>query len=285
MLTIMSVMCAMQMSAQSHTLTISVQEARFTGPALRQLVKEYNKVNPDFRAEVVLGNGDADATVALSAQPADYSVAVGRFVVLPVANAQSELLHHKKVQRGLTGKLRRQLYVERDVVEALEAQENGEKPLPGTVYTLCGSRAVTAQVLANSLQVPLSRFRGKKVLGREEQLLQTVQSHSDAVSYNVATLVYDTQSRRPVDGLAVLPTDLDGNGRVSDEERQAITTLDALTDFLERQPKTTVPTGTVTIETANADVRHFVNWLQTDGQHLLGAYGLLPVADALTAQK
>ena len=49
MLTIISVMCAMQMSAQSHTLTISVQEARFTGPALRQLVKEYNKVNPASR--------------------------------------------------------------------------------------------------------------------------------------------------------------------------------------------------------------------------------------------
>lgn len=259
-------------AAGAQTLTISVQDAQFTKPVIERLVKEYSKVAPGFEA-VVITKGDADARVTLSAE--SHVESVGRFVVLPVANSGSELLHNKKVQRGLTDKVQRQVYVERDVMEALDDEESGQKPLPGTVYCLCGQKAVSTQVLANQLQVAPARLRGKKVLGREENLLAAVKSNADAVSYNVATLLYDRESRRPVSGLTVLAVDLDGNGRVSDEERSALVTLDALTAYLQSHPDNAVPTGQVNISVATDGLRSFVAWAKSEGQRLLADYGML----------
>lgn len=280
-------MVFMPLTCMAQTLKINIQEAQFTQPAIERLVEEYQKVNATFKAEVVKeAKGVSDATISLSAGHTEYnSTFLCRFMVLPVANSESELLQNKKVQRGLTDKLERQVYVERDVLETIEANENGEKPLPGTVYTLCENKAVTKQVLADKLQVSPSRIRGKKILGREENLLMAVQSHPDAISYNVATLLYNIENRQPQTGLTVLAIDLDGNGRISNEERTAIDNLDALTDYIGQLPKTSVPVGHVNIITENAQLKQFVNWALSDGQQFLEHYGFLKAEPQLTAKR
>lgn len=280
-------MCFMPEPCLAQTLKINIHEAQFTQAAIERLVDEYQKVNTAFKAEVVKETkGVGDATISLSTGHTDYnSTFFCRFMVLPVVNSENELLQNKKVQRGLTDKLERQIYVERDVLETIEANENGEKPLPGTVYTLCENKAVTKQVLADKLQVSPSRIRGKKILGREENLLMEVQRHPDAISYNVATLLYNIENRLPHTGLTVLAIDLDGNGKISNEERMAIDNLDALTDYLGHLPKTNVPIGHVNIVTENAQLKQFVNWALSDGQQFLGHYGLLKAEPQLTAKR
>ena len=280
-------MCFMPEPCLAQTLKINIHEAQFTQAAIERLVDEYQKVNTAFKAEVVKETkGVGDATISLSTGHTDYnSTFFCRFMVLPVVNSENELLQNKKVQRGLTDKLERQIYVERDVLETIEANENGEKPLPGTVYTFCENKAVTKQVLADKLQVSPSRIRGKKILGREENLLMEVQRHPDAISYNVATLLYNIENRLPHTGLTVLAIDLDGNGKISNEERMAIDNLDALTDYLGHLSKTNVPIGHVNIVTENAQLKQFVNWALSDGQQFLGHYGLLKAEPQLTAKR
>lgn len=280
-------MCFMPETCLAQTLKINIHEAQFTQAAIERLVDEYQKVNTAFKAEVVKETkGVGDATISLSTGHTDYnSTFFCRFMVLPVVNSENELLQNKKVQRGLTDKLERQIYVERDVLETIEANENGEKPLPGTVYTLCENKAVTKQVLADKLQVSPSRIRGKKILGREENLLMEVQRHPDAISYNVATLLYNIENRLPQTGLTVLAIDLDGNGKISNEERMAIDNLDTLTDYLGHLSKTNVPIGHVNIVTENAQLKQFVNWALSDGQQFLGHYGLLKAEPQLTAKR
>ena len=283
----MCMMCMMCMTAYSQSLTINVLDAQFTQPAVERLIAEYNnKVDHEFSARVVKSATEsADATVSLSVFPEDDERLVGRFVVLPVANSQSELLQNKKVRRGLNDKLKRQIYLECDVVDELDALEAGEKPLPGTVYTLCNKKSVTSKVVARILKSDNAQFKGKKILGREENLLTAVITNSDAVSYNIATLIYDETNRQPLSGLTVLPTDLDDNGKVSDEEREAVGSLDALTRFLESLPKSSVSTGCINIDTNNVRVKRFVEWVQTDGQVFLAGYGLLKLENKLTAQR
>lgn len=262
--------------AQAQTLKISVQDAQFTQSAIERLVAEYSKQNPSFHAEVVKGaQVQADATVSLSAEEQEHESTVGRFVVLPIANAQNELLNVKKVQRGLNDKLEQQLFVERDIEDEISAREDGEKALPGTVYSLTGRKSATTQVLARQLQIAPSRFKGKRIMGREENLLDVVRNNADAVSYNVTSLIYDVKSRQPVSGLTVLAVDLDGNGKVTDEERNAIENLDTLTGFLSAHPKNSLPTGNVDINTENVHLKNFVNWTRTEGYSILAQYGLL----------
>lgn len=272
--------------SNAQTLKINIQDAQFTKTAIEGLISEYQKQEPAFAAVVTSSaQGGTDATVQLSVEATDYSATVGRFVVLPVANSQNELLQNKKVQRGLNDKLKRQLFVERSLVEELDAEEAGEKKLPGTVYTLCGNKAVATQVLAKKWQVSPKDLKGKKILGREENLLTAVKSHADAVSYNLAPLLYDAKSHQPVSGLTILPVDLDGNGKITDEERAAFSTLDQLTAFIGQLPKTSAATGYIDIRTENAQLKAFVGWIQGEGQQHLAQYGLLKAAENLTARR
>ena len=275
-------MCCPMMSL-AQNLRINVSDAQFTRQMMERLIKEYNKVNPEFTATVVNTREKADASVSLSGQ--DDVNSIGRFAILPIANSENELLRNKKVVKGLSNKLKHQIFVERDLLEELDAEEEGEKQLPGTVYSLTGSHAITTTLVARDLSITPNRVKGKKILGSEENLISAVRSHQDAIAFNVASLAYDSNTHQPVEGLTVLATDLDGNGRISDEERSVISSLDKLTDYLDKLPHTGLPIGNISIKTDNQELRRFVDWASTEGQGYLSPYGFLKANKALTAQK
>ncbi|SEN27897.1 hypothetical protein SAMN04487902_11074 [Prevotella sp. ne3005] len=275
-------MCCPMMSL-AQNLQINVSDAQFTRQMMERLIKEYNKVNPEFTATVVDTREKADASVSLSGQ--DDVNSIGRFAILPIANSENELLRNKKVVKGLSNKLKHQIFVERDLLEELDAEEEGEKQLPGTVYSLTGSHAITTTLVARDLSITPNRVKGKKILGSEENLISAVRSHQDAIAFNVASLAYDSNTYQPVEGLTVLATDLDGNGRISDEERSVISSLDKLTDYLDKLPHTGLPIGNISIKTDNQELRRFVDWASTEGQGYLSPYGFLKANKALTAQK
>lgn len=273
-------MCCPMMSL-AQNLQINVSDAQFTRQMMERLIKEYNKVNPEFTATVVDTREKADASVSLSGQ--DDVNSIGRFAILPIANSENELLRNKKVVKGLSNKLKHQIFVERDLLEELDAEEEGEKQLPGTVYSLTGSHAITTTLVARDLSITPNRVKGKKILGSEENLISAVRSHQDAIAFNVASLAYDSNTYQPVEGLTVLATDLDGNGRISDEERSVISSLDKLTDYLDKLPHTGLPIGNISIKTDNQELRRFVDWASTEGQGYLSPYGFLKANKALTA--
>lgn len=275
-------MCCPMMSL-AQNLQINVSDAQFTRQMMERLIKEYNKVDPEFTATVVDTREKADASVSLSGQ--DDVNSIGRFAILPIANSENELLRNKKVVKGLSNKLKHQIFVERDLLEELDAEEEGEKQLPGTVYSLTGSHAITTTLVARDLSITPNRVKGKKILGSEENLISAVRSHQDAIAFNVASLAYDSNTYQPVEGLTVLATDLDGNGRISDEERSVISSLDKLTDYLDKLPHTGLPIGNISIKTDNQELRRFVDWASTEGQGYLSPYGFLKANKALTAQK
>lgn len=275
-------MCCPMMSL-AQNLQINVSDAQFTRQMMERLIKEYNKVNPEFTATVVNTREKVDASVSLSGQ--DDVNSIGRFAILPIANSENELLNNKKVVKGLSNKLKHQIFVERDLLEELDAEEEGEKQLPGTVYSLTGSHAITTTLVARDLSITPNRVKGKKILGSEENLISAVRSHQDAIAFNVASLAYDSNTHQPVEGLTVLATDLDGNGRISDEERSVISSLDKLTDYLDKLPHTGLPIGNISIKTDNQELRRFVDWASTEGQGYLSPYGFLKANKALTAQK
>ena len=275
-------MCCPMMSL-AQNLQINVSDAQFTRQMMERLIKEYNKVNPEFTATVVDTREKVDASVSLSGQ--DDVNSIGRFAILPIANSENELLRNKKVVKGLSNKLKHQIFVERDLLEELDAEEEGEKQLPGTVYSLTGSHAITTTLVARDLSITPNRVKGKKILGSEENLISAVRSHQDAIAFNVASLAYDSKTYQPVEGLTVLATDLDGNGRISDEERSVISSLDKLTDYLDKLPHTGLPIGNISIKTDNQELRRFVDWASTEGQGYLSPYGFLKANKALTAQK
>ena len=271
------------MAASAQTVRIGVKNVSFAKDLMENLAAEYNKKNPDMKVEVV-NTTDADANVVIDNN--DLGT-VGKFVVLPIANSENEILSNKVLRKGINEKVGKQIFVQQTYDEALDVEEDetSEKALPGTVYSLSGSKAYITKLFAENLHATPNQLKGKKVVGREENILSVVKQTPDAISFNVANLIYDLNNRQPQQGISVLNIDLDGNGKVSDEEKAALANIDALASYLNRTSKHGVPVGNIAISSANQKVRDFVAWVQTNGQDIVAKQGFLKVHGMLTAQR
>ncbi len=272
-------------SAIAQTVRINIADAQFTRPLIEKLAVEYQKQNPGFNVEIVSRVGESsDATVSITSDRNDGQGTIAHYVLLPIANENNAILAEKKVQKGLNEKVTREIFVAKTLDEYIDTRD--KKQLPGTVYSLGGRHATTTELLANSLNVGVKDIKGRKVIGNEENVITVVKKRPDAIAFDVASLVYDCNTRKPVSGLKVLPIDIDGNGRVSDEERNAIASLDAFADYIgSRGTGSSLPTGSVRVSSQNKNVDAFLLWASTAGQDYVGNLGYLRSNNREIAQK
>ena len=271
------------MAASAQNVRIGVKNVSFAKGLIENLAAEYNKKNPDMKVELV-NTTDADANAVVDNNDLG---AVGKFVVLPIANSENAILTNKVLRKGINEKVGKQIFVQQTYDEALDVEEDevNEKVLPGTVYSLSGSKAYITKLFAENWHATPNQLKGKKVVGREENVLSVVKQTPDAISFNVANLIYDLSNRQPQQGISILNIDLDGNGKVSDEEKAALANIDALSEYLNRTAKPGVAVGNITISSGNQKVRDFVAWAQANGQDIVAKQGFLKVHGTLTAQR
>lgn len=265
----------------AQDLKLNISDAQYTKPLLETLISAYQKQHPEFHATVVT-TGTADGYINIASNDEGQNV-IGSIAVLPIANSQSAILDNKKVKKGIDAKLAHKLFVKQSLDDQIDGAKAEE--LPGTVYSLTGSHSATTDIVAKSLNVKASDIKGKKILGNEENVLTVVKRHPDAISFNVASLVYDPSTRKPVNGVSVLNIDIDGNGRVTDDERQAFNSLDALTTYLGNASRNDIPTVSLTLSTSDNNLKNFASWIATSGENILSHYGYLKAGNSLTAQK
>jgi ABC-type phosphate transport system substrate-binding protein len=268
-------------TANAQKVRIGVKDASFTKGLIETLASEYNKENRGVEVEVV-SSADADAKVQLAA---NGIASVGKFVVLPIANSENEILTNKKLRKGVNDKVEKEIFVQPTYEEVLDAEEEGEKALPGMVYSLSGSKAYITQIFAEALHTTPSQLKGKKILGREENVLSVVKQQHDAISFNVSSLIYDLSNRQPQQGISVLSVDLDGNGKVTEDERAALANIDALNEYVGKLPKPHAPIADVVIVSDNQGVKDFVAWVQAYGQEIVASQGFIRVDTKFTAQR
>ena len=168
-------------TANAQKVRIGVKDASFTKGLIETLASEYNKENRGVEVEVV-SSADADAKVQLAA---NGIASVGKFVVLPIANSENEILTNKKLRKGVNDKVEKEIFVQPTYEEVLDAEEEGEKALPGMVYSLSGSKAYITQIFAEALHTTPSQLKGKKILGREENVLSVVKQQPVRQHYTV----------------------------------------------------------------------------------------------------
>lgn len=163
--------------------------------------------------------------------------------ILPIANENSSVWNDKKIRKGLTRKAMADLYFVKDLF-ADEEETQGEftdyveieeeKPVNYIIFSGTGTKAESSRRFAQIVGKDTNDFRGKKVLGEEKILVQVVQSQPEAVSFGSASLVFSGANGKVAEGIKVIPFDIDGDGKVSEAERQCITSLEAFTSFVNR---------------------------------------------------
>jgi len=202
--------------------------------------EEFSKVHPKVRVDIQAGGagkGIADVLagavdfgmVSRGIHPAEvergaFAIAVCKDAVVPTLSAKNPLL--SQVQN--TG-LKKEAFIAIWITET--AKTWGDiLGIPDNrsihVYTrsdACGAAETWAEFLGQRQE----DLKGVGVYG-DPGLAEAVRRDPLGLGFNNINYAYDAKSKKPVPGIAILPIDLDGNGKIDDAEsfyqdREAVT--------------------------------------------------------------
>jgi phosphate transport system substrate-binding protein len=264
---------------------VVITGARFAYPVVQKWIDTYNLTYPDVQI-IIESRGSNDPSKydllvevyeqdEATKKSRDY-VHIARYAVLPVANSTSAFAKIYS-DKGLTKELINQVFFH----DIFADKENEEKiKAPYTVYTRL-QKAGVPTVFTGYFGYQQKDIKGKAIAGADEHLLKSLLRDTTGVSYLPLTLAYDHVTRKPIDGITVLPVDLNGNGRVSDEEK-IYTTLDNVIEKIETakaKELNNIPVGylhlSVDKSTTNTDAIAFLRWVLEHGQEDLKRFGYL----------
>ncbi|MBA4145780.1 MAG: hypothetical protein C0523_08460 [Cytophaga sp.] len=282
--------------AQLSQKIVVITGARFSYKLVEKWIDRYSKVNPGVQVVVeyrgVTDPLKYDILAEVYEQEADIKktreyINVARYAVLPVATSTSSFARIYK-EKGLdTDQIKQifftNLFADKEKQKALEA--------PFTVYTRL-QKAGVPTVFAKYFDHKQNDIIGTGIAGADTHLLKALLRDTTGVTYLPLSLIYDEQTRKPVEGLTVLPVDLNGNGKVADNEK-FYEHLDVVIDRLENAEAGTIKNVpleylhlSVDKNKASEEAVRFLKWVNENGQEDLHAFGYLkPEAKRFTKEK
>jgi phosphate transport system substrate-binding protein len=214
---------AQETSTPAKKQVVIITGVRFSYPLVQRWIDDYNHINPDVQVIIESRGTNDPKQYDILAEAYEQSediqktrayAYVARYAVIPVANSQSEFAK-KYGEKGLNEELIKQLFFNDMFADADKVQKIKE---PFTVYTRL-QKAGAPSVFANTYGFEQKDIAGKAIAGSDEHLLKAILRDSTAISYLPLSLVFDHASGKPVNSLTILPVDLNGNGKVSDDEK------------------------------------------------------------------
>ena len=258
---------------------------RFSYPLIQKWIDDYNLTNPGVQI-IIESRGTNDPSrfdiLAEVYQPSDEIkntreyLHVARYAIVPVATDKS-IFAKTYADKGLTTQLIKQIFF-----HDIFADQEKQKSIKGafTVYTRL-QRAGAPIVFSRYFGHEQKDIKGTAIAGADEHLLKALLRDSVGVSYLPLSLAYDQQTRKPVNGLAVLPVDFNGNGKVSDDEK-FVDDLDKVIDRLEGVKIDDIKNIPVEYLHLSIDKQNvspeavgFLKWVIAHGEEYLRAYGYL----------
>jgi phosphate transport system substrate-binding protein len=268
--------------AQENTAgVVKLRGTRLTYPLVKKWIYEFNKDFPGIKV-LISPQSPADSIdlnlAAYSISEGDLTepkafVSVTRYTQLPVANNKRDGL--KELQaKGFTEADFNTLYFSTEKPTFLSASSS-----PITLYTR-EKPACAAITFAKHFGNDPKTIQGIGVKGDDQDLASAVKGDVNGISFNNLGFIYDLNTRKVTDGLAIIPVDLNENGKVEQDE-QIYDTLDELIAFIERNNHPKLVTEHVNVifdkNKHNDAAGVFLLWVLTKGQqfnHGLGFLGL-----------
>jgi phosphate transport system substrate-binding protein len=268
-------------------LTVSGAWALY--PMVVRWAEEFRKVQPGVIIDVSAGGAGKGMTDALS-QTVDLGmvsrdinpveiekgawwVSVVKDAVLPTMNADHPQAA-RIARRGLTREEFAGIWVTGAVADWGALTGSGSEGIH--VYTrsdACGA----AETWARYLGVKQEDLEGTAVYG-DPGLAEAVRKDPLGIGYNNVGFAFDPSTRRPVQGLQIIPIDLDGNRQVDSNECFYATLTDVTRAIADgRYPSP--PARDLHLVSKGAPekplVREFLRWILTDGQRYVEEAGFI----------
>jgi phosphate transport system substrate-binding protein len=274
--------------AETGKITVSGAFALY--PMMVTWAEEYKKVKPGIQVEVSAGGAGKGMTDALAGMvdlgmvsrdisPEEVSkgavwVAVTKDAVVVTANKDNPVLADLQA-RGV----KRSEFTAIFVNETITGWGNlvGKPEITGKidVYTrsdACGA----ADVWAKYMGYRQEDLKGIGVFG-DPGLADAVRMDRLGIGYNNIGFAYDANTSRPIEGLAIIPLDVNGDGRL-DADEQFYGTKDQILAAINTGKYPSPPARELNLvakEKFTGATLDFVRWILTDGQQYVPEAGYI----------
>ncbi len=297
-LALLGLFCMRTLPAQAKTAaklqgTITVSGAWALYPMVVKWSEEFRKLHPEVRIDISAGGagkGIADALaemvdigmVSREINPAEvqkgaWFIPVTKDAVVPVIN-QGNPLFKEIMKKGIRKADFARIWLNEEAPTWNELMD-GKGSVQVHVYTRsdsCGAAETWAAFLGKKQEDLL----GIGVFG-DPGLNEAVRKDALGIGFNNINYAYDATSLKPMSGTAILPIDLNGNGKI-DADESFYKDRDAITKAIADNKYPSPPARDLYFvckgQPKNPLVKAFMKWLLKEGQKFVPEAGYIALA-------
>jgi len=287
-------------NSKEPTGTITVSGAWALYPMMIKWVEEFQKIHPKVRIEVSAGGagkGMADALAGLvdigmvsrEIYPAEiekgaFWVSVVKDAVVPAVNKGNPVLEDI-FAKGVRKSTFMGIYIHGNITTWGQLVGRPEITDEIHVYTRSDSCGA-AETWAKYLDKKQEDLKGVGVYG-DPGLAEAVKNDPLGIGYNNINYAYDAKTFKPVEGIVLVPLDLNENGQV-DENEDFYSTRDQIIEAIATGAYPSPPARELNLVTKGKFTgltKDFVKWILTDGQKYALETGYIPLSEERLAEE
>lgn len=284
-----------------ETETIRVSGAFALYPMMLKWGEEYKKLHPKVNFDVQAGGAGKGMTDVLGGQvdigmvsrkivPAEeekgaYWIAITKDAVVPTVNKNNPAIAQLKAN-GLKREVFEKIFINETIKTWGQATGTG---ITDKINVYGRSDSAGA---AESWALYLGKYKQENLKGvavnGDSGLAEAIKQDTLGIGFNNIGFAYDANTKKPVDGLEIIPLDINGNGKI-DENESFYGTMDEIVAAIGTNKYPSPPARDLNLVTNGKPtglVNDFIKWTLTDGQKYIPEQGyvVLPsstIADGL----
>jgi phosphate transport system substrate-binding protein len=276
--------------------TITISGAFALYPLVVKWAKEFERIHPKVRVDVSAGGAGKGMTDALSDNVnlgmvsrevrqeeilrGAWGLTVAKDAVLPTINAGNSHLA-EIFSKGLSKEKFADIWISGKIKTWGDALGNGSKE---AIHCYTRSDASGAgETWAKYIGGMQEDLKGVGVFG-DPGVCEAVKKDKNAIGYNNIAYIYDLKTQKPYEDIAVVPIDLNSNGKI-DPEENFYKTHDQIIEAIQKHIYPTPPARELYFVSNGPPkdklVIEFFKWILTDGQKFVPETGYLRLSPEL----
>jgi phosphate transport system substrate-binding protein len=273
---------------------ISISGAFAIYPITVVWAEEFMKLHPGVRIDISAGGAGKGMADALSGMvdlgmfsrevsreeqaKGAWWIALTKDAVLPTVNADNPFLKELK-KKGVSRDKLLKIFITGEITSW--EQLSGNAPVTKiNVYTrsdACGAAAMWGQYLGKNQE----DLMGVGVFG-DPGIADAVKNDENGLGYNNVIYVYDIKSRKKYEDLEVIPVDLNGNGKIDNDE-DFYDSLDDIMNAIKTGKYPSPPARDLYFVSKGRPekevVTEFIKWILTEGQKYVKDAGYVQLGE------
>jgi phosphate transport system substrate-binding protein len=268
--------------------TIRVSGAFALYPMMLKWGEEYQKLHPKVNFDVQAGGAGKGMTDALGGLvdigmvsrkivPAEeekgaYWISITKDAVVPTVNKNNPAIAQLKAN-GLKREVFEKIFINETIKTWGQATGTG---VTGKINVYTRSDSAGA---AESWALYLGKYKQENIKGvavnGDSGLAEAVKQDKLGIGFNNIGFAYDANTKKPVEGIEIIPLDINGNGKI-DQNESFYGTMDEIVEAIGTNKYPSPPARDLNLVTKGKPiglVNDFIKWTLSDGQKYIPEQG------------